>query len=102
MCFRENQYCEILLKFIDTFLFWLKSDNNNGHFTLTPTCVSVRMSGMTGHIVIGAKIILSTKVVVKPKHIHETTERASHNCNTMHLFPNLLNYDSVLQSVEET
>jgi hypothetical protein len=31
----------LLLKSVDTFAFLLKSDNNSGHFTWRPTCVSV-------------------------------------------------------------
>jgi hypothetical protein len=40
--FHEIWYWEVLLKSVDTFQFWLKSDNNNVHFTWRPTCVSKR------------------------------------------------------------
>jgi hypothetical protein len=30
--FHEIQYCGVILKFVNTFQFWLKSVNNNNHF----------------------------------------------------------------------
>jgi hypothetical protein len=46
MDFHEILYWGVSLKFVDKFQFWLKSDDNNGHFTWTPTCVSVRGSDL--------------------------------------------------------
>jgi hypothetical protein len=41
MDFREIWYwAAVLLKFVYKFQFWLRSDNNNGHFIWRPTCVS--------------------------------------------------------------
>jgi hypothetical protein len=37
MDFHEIWYWEVLLKFVCTFQCWLKSDDNNGHFTWRPT-----------------------------------------------------------------
>jgi hypothetical protein len=31
--FYEIQYLEVMLKFVETFQFWLKSGKKNGHFT---------------------------------------------------------------------
>jgi hypothetical protein len=41
MDFHKIWYWGVLLKCICTFQFWLKSNNNNGHFTWWPKCVSM-------------------------------------------------------------
>jgi hypothetical protein len=46
---------EKLLKFIEIFKFWLKSENKNGHFKQRPECVPVRISKATRKIFMGMK-----------------------------------------------
>jgi hypothetical protein len=50
---RWTNFCEIrclgvLLKFVDTFQFWLKSGKNDAHFTWIPTRISARWGYLWG------------------------------------------------------
>jgi hypothetical protein len=46
--FHESCYCEVSLKSVDTFHFWLKSDSNNEH-TYTRFCASKWPCGIPRH-----------------------------------------------------
>jgi hypothetical protein len=65
---------EVLLKFVATFQFRLKSDNNDGHLTLRPTCVSGRGSDWVGNpqSVLVAMVVLGIPAVTHPR-IHVIT-----------------------------
>jgi hypothetical protein len=54
---QEILYWRILLNFVDTSQVWLKTDNNNRSFTLTPSWVSMCISRVTHWTIIGTKNI---------------------------------------------
>jgi hypothetical protein len=89
-------------KMVDTSQFWSKSDNNDKHFTLRPTCDSTRVGnpqstapprgGTLFHDIITQEDRRQTP------HPPQTTVtfanakfwRISHNCYAMHTFPNFV------------
>jgi hypothetical protein len=46
--FHEMWRCWVSLKYGHIFQSWLKSNSSNGHYTWIPTCVSARISTVTG------------------------------------------------------
>jgi hypothetical protein len=48
--FHPIWYWGVLLRFFNTFQFFLKSDHNNGYFTWNPTCISMFILSVTHKI----------------------------------------------------
>jgi hypothetical protein len=65
----HETYWGVLLKFVDMFQFWLKSDNN-GHLTWRPTCTSEHGSEYMGNSQIAAQPSGESSVMISsPRQI---------------------------------
>jgi hypothetical protein len=58
---------EVWYRRVDTFQFWLKSSNNDGHFTWRPACISACVWSVTWlHIVQCFRFLLERQLVACP------------------------------------